>query len=480
MTNLSRPSFAEAQRRLVSRRQAREAEHTARLQAQRARTSVVNDNIAKLPLPLRFLGRAGLSAYNSIQEGGGIAGTRPAFRVSQVDAELLDDELIELLRGQVRDAFKYINGGHIVDDWAAEIVLLLRAALFKLTVWDRDATYGASLQNLRFIDARHEGPVPRAPSKLQKTTYGLVTVLGSYAWTRWESWILDNETTLDERRPILQRVVMLTDKLTSIHTVASLVSFIIFLRHGRYRTILDRLLRMKLAPPTDQVSREVSLEYLNRQLVWHAFTEFLLFLLPLVGVNKWRRWLSRTWRKTKDLISTGESNEEKRGEFAFLPERTCAVCYQDKNAAMTENEVMAAASSSSVIGSSETDITNAYEAIPCKCVYCFGCIAKRIEQEEGEGWSCLRCGSVTFSCRPWNGDVLETNTPKRLGKMVEFSDNVRTFEAESYPMSEGERSGDENTKDTLQPQEASSGSDDDSEIYEEEEDEIGEDLEALG
>lgn len=494
MTTPRSPTFAEAQARLASRRQAREAEHAARLSAQRTRTSAARSRIYNLPAPLRVLGLAGLNAYDGISEGGGLTGTRPAFRVGQVDAELLDDELVEMLRGQVRDAFKYLSGGHLSDDWAPEIALMLRAALFKLSVWDRDATYGASLQNLRYTDARHEGPVPQPPSRWQKTAFGLVTVGGKYIWTKWENWLLDNETALDDdQRPYLRKLANLTDKLTSIHAAAALVSFLVFLRHGRYRTILDRLLRMRLAPATDQVNRIVSLEYLNRQLVWHAFTEFLLFLLPLVGINRWRRWLSRTWRKTKDLVSTSgtEDDGEKKGEYAFLPERTCAICYQDQNAATTENEVMAAAASSSgVVGSAATDITNPYETVPCGCIYCYVCLAKRIEQEEGEGWTCLRCGELVKECQAWNGDVLEQSHKSHSQKTVEFSDKIKTIPAEMYSPTpddsragedvggEAELVGDDLLRDEEpRPQESrSSSSDTDSEIYEEEEDGIGEDL----
>jgi len=34
---------------------------------------------------------------------------------------------------------------------------LLRLALFKLTMWDHNATYGAALQNLSYADARNHG-----------------------------------------------------------------------------------------------------------------------------------------------------------------------------------------------------------------------------------------------------------------------------------------------------------------------------------
>src|SRR5205814_1885663 len=135
---------------------------------------------------------------------------------------------------------------------------------------------------------------------------------------------------------------------TTIHSAAALGSFLVFLVNGRYRTLLDRILRLRLATPTSQVSREVSFEYLNRQLVWHAFTEFLLFVLPLVGISRWRRWLSRAWRKTKSVLQSGGDAKEdtKRGELSFLPERKCAICYQDQNSLNSEAELIAASNAS--------------------------------------------------------------------------------------------------------------------------------------
>lgn len=185
---------------------------------------------------------------------------------------------------------------------------------------------------------------------------------------------------------------------------------------------------MRLAPPTNQLSREVSFEYLNRQLVWHAFTEFLLFFLPLVGISRWRRWLSRIWRKTKVAVMTSGLDEEDEstanGEFSFLPERTCAICYQDQNSNSTlENEVVAVTGTSGgVIGSAQTDVTNPYETVSCGCVYCFVCIVTRLEGEEGERWVCLRCGDLVKECRPWAGDVLANATTPANMKTVSFPD----------------------------------------------------------
>ncbi|KAI1431387.1 Pex12 amino terminal region-domain-containing protein [Xylaria sp. CBS 124048] len=462
---MSSTSFAQAQQRLAARREARErqtqAELTARREASRAWSQVT-----RLPYPFSRLGTTSLSTWELISSR---EGTRPRFRVGQVDAELLDEDLVQQLRDQVGEALKYFGSG-LRDDWSAEILLALRAILFKLTVWDHDATYGAALQNLKYTDARRRGPVLTPPSKWQKSLYGLITVAGKYGWTKWENWLLDQDNGYDEPSPLVRRLSSLTTRVTTIHSMAAFASFLVFLLQGRYRTLLDRVLRMRLAPPTSQVNREVSFEYLNRQLVWHAFTEFLLFVLPLVGINRWRRWLSRTWRKTKELVRTGPEDQagEKQGELAFLPERTCAICYQDQNSAVSETEVMAAAASSGVVGSAQTDITNPYETIPCGCIYCFVCLASRLEREEGEGWTCLRCGELVKECKPWSGDVLEEPTKalspaKRVGFAAAAADDDDD-ESRAASKSDVEVDG-------IEPHTNAQGSgeDTDSEVYEEEE-----------
>lgn len=103
---MSSTNFAAAQERVLERRRSREAEARARL-AERQRASPVNSaTVQRLPYPLNQLSDSGWMLWNSIK---GREGTRPAFRVGQVDAELLDEELLGLLKGQVGDALKYFG-----------------------------------------------------------------------------------------------------------------------------------------------------------------------------------------------------------------------------------------------------------------------------------------------------------------------------------------------------------------------------------
>lgn len=86
------------------------------------------------------------------------------------------------------------------EDWSHEIQFALRAILFKLSIWDHDASYGAALQNLKYVDSRSKGPVQSTPTRWQKTLYGLLTVGGRYAWDKWESWLINQEGGYDEVR----------------------------------------------------------------------------------------------------------------------------------------------------------------------------------------------------------------------------------------------------------------------------------------
>lgn len=54
------------------------------------------------------------------------------------------------------------------------------------------------------------------------------------------------------------------------------------------RTLVERFIGARLVYRQPSMSRLVSFEYLNRQLVWQELSEFLLFLLPLVNVTKVR------------------------------------------------------------------------------------------------------------------------------------------------------------------------------------------------
>ena len=96
--------FAAAQQRVAERQRQRAARARSQLEVQRSADGP--SALSQLPLQLQNIGRHGIEVWDVIK---GREGTRPAYRVGQVDAELLDEELLELLKGQVGEGLKYFG-----------------------------------------------------------------------------------------------------------------------------------------------------------------------------------------------------------------------------------------------------------------------------------------------------------------------------------------------------------------------------------
>ena len=70
---------------------------------------------------------------------------------------------------------------------------------------------------------------------------------------------------------------------------ASLPNVVCRPMRGRYRSLPERLLRMRLVSAAPGAVRQLNLEHLNRQLVWGELGELLLFFLPLFDMPAARR-----------------------------------------------------------------------------------------------------------------------------------------------------------------------------------------------
>lgn len=112
-------NFVTAEERILARRHLQAVDLQTRLEAQKSiqATSV----LARLPFPLGKLGRQSTEAWEIMR---GREGTRPAYRVGQVDAELLDEELLNLLKGQVGEGLKLFGVGCVSLQAELELAML--------------------------------------------------------------------------------------------------------------------------------------------------------------------------------------------------------------------------------------------------------------------------------------------------------------------------------------------------------------------
>lgn len=95
------PDFAAAQDSLLARRQF----HAVEAQGPRAsrNNSQLSHKFTRPYIP-SVLSRQVIDLWGIFK---GREGTRPAFRVGQLDAELLDEELLQLLKGEVGEGLKF-------------------------------------------------------------------------------------------------------------------------------------------------------------------------------------------------------------------------------------------------------------------------------------------------------------------------------------------------------------------------------------
>ena len=114
------------------------------------------------------------------------------LRVGQLDSELLDQELLQLLREPIYKSLDILNVRFIrlesaqtnvepgltlylctfQRQWRTrfepELTLLLQTILYKYSIWDSDASYGAKLQSLQYTTYSSSGLLARASVLINK------------------------------------------------------------------------------------------------------------------------------------------------------------------------------------------------------------------------------------------------------------------------------------------------------------------------
>ncbi|EPQ59405.1 hypothetical protein GLOTRDRAFT_70822 [Gloeophyllum trabeum ATCC 11539] len=356
------------------------------------------------------------------------------LRVGQLDAELLDQELLHVLQEPLNRALALFNSS-LKARFEPELALIIQLTLYKLSIWSDGASYGAKLQNLRYQVPTAGGSSVTSSGLPHRTLlmHGTLTVLVPYLHTRLRSHALSRAWPDAPVRDRRRRIWDYLTRMESLHSLLGLLNFILFLKDGRYRTLADRLLRMELVPSQRLTRRNVSYEFMNRQMVWHAFTEFLLFLLPLINVRAFRRRVMRVASRISisSIIPSparsalGLPNEKDEdynkirrkptGKFHALGADQCAICAENASFSLATGDSAGSflSASANIIATtsaaSEQDQQDEGGApmypihtpyiTSCSHVYCYFCLAERMIRaaDSGEVWECLRCGEPVRS-----------------------------------------------------------------------------------
>ncbi|KAL8587283.1 hypothetical protein ACOMHN_045530 [Nucella lapillus] len=150
---------------------------------------------------------------------------------------------------------------------------------------------------------------------------------------------------------------------------ASLINFLVFLHRGVYLSLLERLVGVSAQFPRRQAVRQVSFDFMTRELLWHGFSELLVFLLPLISIQRIRNTATR-W-----LLPRQVSPQDGGRQRSCADLMACIVC---------------------------GDWPVQPQGIGCRHVFCYFCIASNLKADPGylcpsnlkadPGYLCPACG----------------------------------------------------------------------------------------
>ena len=206
------------------------------------------------------------------------------LRVSQLDATELDDELLSVLQEQLVAVLKVLPSTRLLR-FKPELRAVLKALLWGYSVRSLGQTFGQSM-----LDIKYSTDATCTTTLSYRHKWALLFLSVGVEWLR-ERFHLLVKLVLQSHTP--RRVELILGYLTTAVNSLSLFNFTVFLLRGCYPTLSERLCGLLIAPSKPQTLRNMSYDYMNREILWHGFSEFLFFIIPHFNMFALRNWLHR-------------------------------------------------------------------------------------------------------------------------------------------------------------------------------------------
>jgi len=240
------------------------------------------------------------------------------LRVNMVDAFKLDEEMMKIFRAQFVNIFRYADLGFDIEmDFKDEIDLLLHGIIFWFTIARNERTPGANLQNLQYINRLTGSTKLSGWTRFQ---YFFGSVLLKWLILKFTKRLRAKQAA--EPNEKLEAFITWLERAEHAFKLLSFLHLCYFLRYGGPRTILERLLNMQQVLKVPQKGRVIVYEYMINRLIWESFTDFILFLFPLINFRK-------VWYRLKQIgnwFGLGKRPEQIAG---FQRNERCPICDTD-------------------------------------------------------------------------------------------------------------------------------------------------------
>ncbi|XP_066873168.1 peroxisome biogenesis factor 2 isoform X1 [Kogia breviceps] len=307
------------------------------------------------------------SGYETFREGGmasrdeTMKRTNRVLRISQLDALELNKALEQLVWSQFTQCFHGFKPG-LLARFEPEVKAFLWLFLWRFTIYSKNATVGQSVLNIQYKNDFSPNLTYQPLTKNQKLWYAVCTIGGK--WLEERCYDLFRNRHVASFRKAKQCVNLVVGLLK----LCRLINFLVFLQRGKFATLTERLLGIRSVFCRPQNVREVGFEYMNRELLWHSFAEFLIFLLPLVNIQKLKARLS-SWCIPLSRAASGDSTLATSG-------RQCSLCGEWPTMPHT---------------------------IGCEHVFCYYCVKSSFLSDVS--FACPQCGTEVHSLQPLKSGI---------------------------------------------------------------------------
>jgi len=191
----------------------------------------------------------------------------PPPRINQLDALELDQEVLATFHSYLADTFKFFLKNPL-DYVGPEVEALLRLVIWRATHWAKGTSVGQEALGISFL----------SPSPRQMVGLALIQIGLRY---------LDQRQALVAALPGAPDLSPFFRWASHAASCVQLVNSLLFLCHGRHSSVSSRLLGLIPVANSNQ-PRTVAYSYMSRELLWHSFTELLIFLLPIISAAKFK------------------------------------------------------------------------------------------------------------------------------------------------------------------------------------------------
>ncbi|CRL02981.1 CLUMA_CG016383, isoform A [Clunio marinus] len=223
-------------------------------------------------------------------------------RVNQLDADLLDKEVTKIIHEQLSNVYKELPPG-ILSKYQPEIDCLLKTIIWYCSILRNKSTFGQQILAITY----------------QKDQLTRKKLLFHYISTILSSYLKDVSHLRLTNHLEVQKIIAWIECSTRMLTI---INFFRFLKIGVYPSLVDYCLGWKHTAKSGTRMRNVGYDYMNRELIWTGFLEFLTVTLPLVNFHSMRRKI------TNALKPSVTQQHSKKQEPAMNINTKCAICLQ--------------------------------------------------------------------------------------------------------------------------------------------------------